>query len=67
MVSKPTGLLLDMERPENLGALEIATCLGLVLQGVTLAQGYTYYRHCSRDRLRLKILVRCSRDISAGF
>ncbi len=66
-MSKPSGLLLDMERPENLGALEIATCLGLTLQGLTLAQGYTYYKHCSRDRLRLKILVRHFGNISADF
>lgn len=64
MVSTSTGLLLDMETPENLGALEIATCLSLMLQGVSLAQGYTYYTHCSRDRLRLKILVRCSSNVS---
>ncbi|KAF5309133.1 hypothetical protein D9619_012807 [Psilocybe cf. subviscida] len=41
----------------NLGAVEIATFLGLVLFGISLAQGYTYFRRCEDDSRGLKILV----------
>ena len=38
MVSKHRVIVLKMQAPENLGALEITTCLSLVLQGVSLAK-----------------------------
>ncbi|KAF8952389.1 hypothetical protein BDZ97DRAFT_1768534 [Flammula alnicola] len=41
----------------NLGAVEIATFLGLVLFGVSLSQGYTYFQRSGGDRLSLKIFV----------
>jgi hypothetical protein len=42
----------------NLGAVEIATFLGLVLFGISLAQGYTYYQRCEGDSRAFKVLVR---------
>ncbi|KAF8972016.1 hypothetical protein BDZ97DRAFT_1007944 [Flammula alnicola] len=41
----------------NLGAVEIATFLGLVLFGVSLSQGYTYFQRSGGDRLSLKVFV----------
>ena len=41
----------------NLGAVEIATFLGLVLYGISLAQGYTYFQRCEGDSRALKVMV----------
>ncbi|KAF8172138.1 hypothetical protein BJ912DRAFT_994335 [Pholiota molesta] len=41
----------------NLGAVEIATFLGLVLFGVSLSQGYTYFLRSAGDPFRLKLFV----------
>ncbi|KAF8879714.1 hypothetical protein BD779DRAFT_1124334 [Infundibulicybe gibba] len=41
----------------NLGALEIATFISLVLCGIVVAQGYSYYHHFTTDRPFLKIMV----------
>lgn len=41
-----------------LGAVEISTFLGLVLYGVSLSQGYAYFRRNGEDRRALKALVR---------
>ncbi|KAF8972054.1 hypothetical protein BDZ97DRAFT_1782964 [Flammula alnicola] len=47
-----------LESNENLGAVEITTFLSLILYGVSLSQGYTYFRRsASEDRLTLKLLV----------
>ncbi|KAF8972037.1 hypothetical protein BDZ97DRAFT_1782826 [Flammula alnicola] len=49
-----------VESNGNLGAVEITTFLSLILYGVSLSQGYTYFRRsASDDRLALKLLVRC--------
>ncbi|KAF8872118.1 hypothetical protein BD779DRAFT_1715344 [Infundibulicybe gibba] len=41
----------------NLGAMEIATFISLVLCGVGVAQGYSYYHHFITDRPFLKVMV----------
>ncbi|KAF8879705.1 hypothetical protein BD779DRAFT_1122892 [Infundibulicybe gibba] len=41
----------------NLGAMEIATFISLVLCGVGVAQGYSYYHHFTTDRPFLKVMV----------
>ncbi|KAF4615953.1 hypothetical protein D9613_011258 [Agrocybe pediades] len=41
----------------NLGAVEVATFLSLILYGVSLSQGYTYFRRFEGDRFRLKFMV----------
>ncbi|KAF9560028.1 hypothetical protein CPC08DRAFT_818458 [Agrocybe pediades] len=41
----------------NLGAVEVATFLSLVLYGVSLSQGYTYFRRFEEDRFALKFMV----------
>jgi len=46
-----------MVSAENLGALEIALALGLMLYGTALTQGYIYYKRSSGDRRFLKIFV----------
>jgi len=46
-----------VESNGNLGAVEIATFLGLILFGVSLSQGYTFFRWSGEDRLSLKIMV----------
>ncbi|KAF8958191.1 hypothetical protein BDZ97DRAFT_1009766 [Flammula alnicola] len=40
-----------------LGAVEVSTFLSLILYGVSLSQGYTYFRRSQEDRLALKALV----------
>ena len=50
-----------VESNANLGAVEIATFLGLVLFGISLAQGYTYFHRSTGDSVRLKAFV--SRNI----
>ncbi|PPQ90586.1 hypothetical protein CVT25_006106 [Psilocybe cyanescens] len=42
---------------QDLGAIEISTFLSLVLLGVSLSQGYTYFNRNGGDRLGLKLLV----------
>jgi len=46
-----------MESNGNLGAVEVATFLSLVLYGVSLSQAYTYFRRSGDDRLSLKLMV----------
>ncbi|KAF9553532.1 hypothetical protein CPC08DRAFT_226309 [Agrocybe pediades] len=46
-----------VETDGNLGAVEIATFLSLVLLGISLSQGYTYFRRSSRDSRGLKAMV----------
>ena len=42
----------------NLGAVEVATFFSLVLYGISLSQGYTYFlENAKHDRLSLKALV----------
>jgi len=48
-----------VESNANLGAVEIATFLSLILFGVSLSQGYTYFRRSEDDRLALKLMVLC--------
>jgi len=45
------------ESNKELGALEIPTFVSLVLLGVSLSQGYTYFQRSEGDRLALKLLV----------
>ncbi|KJA14448.1 hypothetical protein HYPSUDRAFT_444275 [Hypholoma sublateritium FD-334 SS-4] len=40
-----------------LGALEVSTFIGLVLYGVSLSQGYSYFSRRQDDRFSLKLLV----------
>ncbi|KDR71132.1 hypothetical protein GALMADRAFT_229776 [Galerina marginata CBS 339.88] len=40
-----------------LGAVEVATFLSLVLYGVSLSQGYTYFRYSGGDRVSLKLMT----------
>ncbi|PPQ75272.1 hypothetical protein CVT26_014786 [Gymnopilus dilepis] len=47
----------DVETNANLGAVEIGTFLSLVLLGVSLSQGYTFFRRSSHDGRPLKIMV----------
>ena len=47
----------DVETNANLGAVEIGTFLSLVLLGVSLSQGYTFFRRSSQDGRPLKIMV----------
>jgi len=54
----PTAFFVESDA--NLGAVEIATFLGLVLFGISLAQGYAYFRRCEGDSRTLKNLVRVS-------
>ncbi|PPQ78489.1 hypothetical protein CVT25_011830 [Psilocybe cyanescens] len=42
---------------ENLGAMQIATFLSLILFGVSLSQGYTYFRRSRSDRTSLKLML----------
>lgn len=45
----------------NLGAVEVATFFSLVLYGISLSQGYTYFlENAKLDRLALKALVSTS-------
>ncbi|KDR71100.1 hypothetical protein GALMADRAFT_804846 [Galerina marginata CBS 339.88] len=46
-----------VESNGNLGAVEVATFLSLILYGVSLSQGYTYFRRSGDDRLSLKLMV----------
>jgi len=46
-----------LESNENLGSVQITTFLSLILFGVVLAQGYTYFWRSGEDRLVLKLLV----------
>jgi hypothetical protein len=46
-----------LESNEDLGAVEIATFLGLILFGVSLSQGYTFFRRSGEERLSLKLMV----------
>ncbi|KDR68172.1 hypothetical protein GALMADRAFT_146653 [Galerina marginata CBS 339.88] len=46
-----------VETDGNLGAVEIATFLSLVLLGVSLSQGYTYFRRSEQDKFSLKLMV----------
>jgi len=42
----------------NLGAVEVATFLSLVLYGISLSQGYTYFLQSAKgDRFTLKALL----------
>ncbi len=54
-VNETTGFF--VESNANLGAVEIATFLGLVLFGISLAQGYTYFNRSTGDSIRLKAFV----------
>ncbi|KAF9478462.1 hypothetical protein BDN70DRAFT_921917 [Pholiota conissans] len=40
-----------------LGAVEVSTFIGLVLYGISVSQGYSYFRTRKDDRLSLKLLV----------
>jgi hypothetical protein len=42
---------------EDLGAVEVATFIALVLFGISLSQGYSYYHRWSEDSKRMKFLV----------
>lgn len=42
---------------EDLGAVEVATFVALVLFGISLSQGYNYYHKWSEDSTRMKVLV----------
>lgn len=53
---------LKVETAGNLGAVEIATFLSLVLLGVSLSQGYTFFRRSGSDRWTLKLMVRVARS-----
>ena len=47
-----------LESAGNLGAVEVATFLRLALYGVSLSQGYTYFKRSKNDRFSLKLMVR---------
>ncbi|PPQ90585.1 hypothetical protein CVT25_006105 [Psilocybe cyanescens] len=51
------GNTFKVETDGNLGAVEIATFLSLVLLGVSLSQGYTYFRRSASDKWTLKLMV----------
>ncbi|KAF9480746.1 hypothetical protein BDN70DRAFT_877183 [Pholiota conissans] len=57
MVAISEDVAFFVQSDANLGAVEIATFLGLVLFGVSLSQGYTYFYRSAGDPLRLKIFV----------
>ncbi|KAF8166834.1 hypothetical protein BJ912DRAFT_1048826 [Pholiota molesta] len=42
---------------EDLGAVEVATFIALILFGISLSQGYNYYHRWSEDSRRMKFLV----------
>ncbi|KAF8972021.1 hypothetical protein BDZ97DRAFT_1913273 [Flammula alnicola] len=46
-----------LQSNENLGAVEITTFISLVLFGISLSQGYTYFRRSGQDRPSLKAFV----------
>jgi len=46
-----------LETNKNLGAVEIMTFLSLILLGISLSLGYTFFRRSEGDRFSLKILV----------
>ncbi|PPQ76665.1 hypothetical protein CVT26_013958 [Gymnopilus dilepis] len=45
-----------LESAGNLGAVEVATFLSLALYGVSLSQGYTYFKRSKNDRFSLKLM-----------
>jgi len=47
-----------VETDGNLGAVEIATFLSLVLLGISLSQGYTYFQRSEQDGRKVKLAVR---------
>ena len=47
-----------LEKNGNLGAVEIMTFLSLILLGISLSLGYTFFRRSEGDRFSLKVLVR---------
>jgi len=47
-----------LDSAENLGAIEIATFLGLILLGFALSQAYTFFCKSQHDKWWLKTLVR---------
>ncbi|PPQ74087.1 hypothetical protein CVT26_006489 [Gymnopilus dilepis] len=48
----------QLETNGNLGAVEIMTFLSLILLGISLSLGYTFFRRSEGDRFSLKVLVR---------
>jgi len=46
-----------LESNGDLGAVEIATFLGLILYGVSLSQGYTFFKRSAEEKLSLKLMV----------
>lgn len=48
---------LRVQADGNLGAVEVATFLSLVLLGISLSQGYTFFRRSEHDRWSLKLMV----------
>ncbi|KAF8148844.1 hypothetical protein B0H34DRAFT_200483 [Crassisporium funariophilum] len=57
MVSTVQVASFHLESIPNLGALEIASFFSVLLFGVLLSQGYTYFRRSRNDRIGLKLLV----------
>lgn len=52
---KSAGLVLQTS--DNLGAMEIGTFVGLILYGVTLAQGYVYFAKYKSDPVYMRAMV----------
>lgn len=59
MVSSINPNAFLVESDGNLGAVEVTTFLSLILYGISLTQGYTYFQQQTqrKDRLSLKLLV----------
>ncbi|KAF9457211.1 hypothetical protein BDZ94DRAFT_1314414 [Collybia nuda] len=51
------GFPFNLLSGDDLGALLIGLCISLVLCGVVIIQGYTYYQRFGDDRLFLKVLA----------
>ncbi|PPQ69338.1 hypothetical protein CVT26_002570 [Gymnopilus dilepis] len=56
MVERIQTGLFTLDSAENLGAIEIATFLGLILLGFALSQAYTFFRQSENDKWWLKCL-----------
>lgn len=51
------GPVFNMRTIDNLGSIEIACFIGLVLFGVGILQAYTYFQRFSNDQWFIKALV----------
>jgi len=47
----------SLQANENLGSVEVATFISLALYGLSLSQGYTFFRRSEKDAASLKIFV----------